>query len=99
MTALSSRESSLESVCYHAVVSEVTIAVSSGKDKAGEKARTMARQRGRKACRSRRRPRLAHDNSVEGQEEAAGDQETFELVIRAEEPPRGPRAQTSHGEQ
>jgi ribonuclease HI len=67
---------------------EVAIAVPSGKDKAGGKARTMARQRGRKAYRSRRRLRLAHDNSVEEQEEAAGDQGTFELIIRAKESPR-----------
>ena len=48
----------------------------------------MARQRGRKACRSRRQLRLAHNNLVEEQEEAAGDQGTFELVIRAKEFPK-----------
>lgn len=67
---------------------EVAIAVSSGKDKAGEKVRTMARQRGRKSCGSRRRLLLAHGNSVEEQEEAAENQGTFELVIRAKEFPR-----------
>ncbi len=66
---------------------EVAIAVSDGKDKAGGKARTIARQKGRKACRSRRRRWLAHDDSVEEQEEAVGDQGTFELVIRAKESP------------
>lgn len=67
---------------------EVAIAISSKKDKAGKKARTMARQRGRKACRSRRRLRLAHTNLVEEQEEATKDQGTFELVIRAKEFPK-----------
>ncbi|ERF75586.1 hypothetical protein EPUS_04566 [Endocarpon pusillum Z07020] len=62
---------------------EVAIAISSEKAKAGKKARKMARQRGRKACRSRHRLRLAHTNLVEEQEEATGDQGTFELVTRA----------------
>ena len=48
----------------------------------------MARQKGRQALRSRRRLRLAHDNSVEEQEEATGDQRTFELVIRVKESPK-----------
>ncbi|KAF7506179.1 hypothetical protein GJ744_012159 [Endocarpon pusillum] len=68
---------------------EVAIAISSEKDKAGGKARAMARQRGRKACRSRRRLRLAHTNLVEEQEEATGEQGIFELVIAAKELPKG----------
>lgn len=64
---------------------EVVLTISNGKDKAAQKARTLARQRGRKAWKSRRRPRLAHDYSIEERAEAAGDQETFELAIRAKE--------------
>jgi len=47
----------------------------------------MARQRGRKAYRSRRRLQLAHNNSVEEQEEAAEDQGTFKLIIRMKRSP------------
>ena len=66
---------------------EVAISVSSDKDNAAKRARTMARQRGRKACKSRRRLRPTGNESVEEQEEAVGDQGTFELVIRAKEFP------------
>lgn len=68
---------------------EVVISISDGKGKAAEKARTLARQRGRKACKSRRRLRLAHVHSIGERADAAGDQETFELVIRAKESPEG----------
>jgi len=47
---------------------EVSIAVFGKEDETGKMARTMARQRGSKACRSRRRLRLASDDiSTEAQ--------------------------------
>lgn len=45
---------------------QVSIALSCGDNEPGERAQTMARQRGRKACKSRRQLQLAHiDSSVE----------------------------------
>lgn len=41
---------------------EVTITVPSKKENSGERARTIARQKGRKACKSRRRLRLLQNN-------------------------------------
>ena len=67
---------------------EVAVATSSGKDKAEGKARTIARQNGRKACKSRRWLQLAHDHVVEEQEEAVGDEETYELAVRPKDSPK-----------
>ncbi|KAJ9606195.1 hypothetical protein H2200_009156, partial [Cladophialophora chaetospira] len=61
---------------------EVAVAMSDGKDKAEAKARTIARQKGRKACKSRHRLRLAHANLVKSQQETAGDREACDLASR-----------------
>ena len=64
---------------------EVTIATSSENSKARDRARTLARQKGRQACKSRRRLQLAQANSIEGQGDGAGDHLTIMLVIRTKE--------------
>jgi hypothetical protein len=68
---------------------EVAIAISGREDNAGKRARTIARQRGRQACKSRRRPGLAHDNTLVEEQQAVRDQwaleEDFELPIRTME--------------
>ena len=64
---------------------EVDIAVSKGGDKDYEKAKTLARQRGRKASRSRRRRRSAYNSSAGDQEESVPDHRTLKLVIRSKE--------------
>jgi hypothetical protein len=52
---------------------KVTIAIPSTKENAGERARTMARQRGRKACKSHRQLRLLQSNISPEEQDLGGD--------------------------
>lgn len=60
---------------------EVAIEVSSGTNRAGKRARTIARQNGRKAWKSRRRLQLVNMTPTEA-EGTTRDHETSELVVR-----------------
>lgn len=83
---------------------EVSIAVFDREDEKGERARTMARQRGRKAFRSRRQLRLAQDDTATEAQHTVGDEAalegTLELPILMKTPSEGTKQeeQAKHNE-
>lgn len=63
---------------------EVAFAVSNAEDEGQERARTLARRKGRQTCKSRRRLWRTHNISAEEQERVGG-QGTCKLVTRVKE--------------
>ena len=74
---------------------EVSIAVFGREDETGETARTIARQRGRKACRSRRQLRLTQNDTSTEAQHTVGDEAalegTLELPVLIRTPSEGTR--------
>jgi predicted MarR family transcription regulator len=77
---------------------KVSIAVFGTEDETGKTARTMARQRGRKACRSRRQLRLALDDTSTEAQHTVGDEAALEGTLESPYPMITPSTDTKHEE-
>jgi predicted MarR family transcription regulator len=77
---------------------KVSIAVFGTEDETGKTARTMARQRGRKACRSRRQLRLASDDTSTEAQHTVGDEAALEGTLEPPYPMITPSTDTKHEE-
>lgn len=77
---------------------EVSIAVFGEEDETGKTARTMAKQRGRKACRSRRQLQLASDDTSTEAQHTVGDEAALEGTLELLDPMKTPLKDTKHEE-